>query len=83
MSRLPLPWKMAVRGLSWEDDLAGQNGLLVDPLYLRKHYFPEPGVWLEKLQAGSVPILFHSDGNILEIIRSAPAGLLGLTWPAA
>jgi uroporphyrinogen decarboxylase len=55
-------------GLVLGDDLAGQNGLLVDPFYLRKHYFPELGVWLEKLQAGSVPILFHSDGNILEII---------------
>lgn len=55
-------------GLVLGDDLAGQNGLLVDPLYLRKHYFPELRGWLEKMQSDSIPILFHSDGNILEIV---------------
>jgi uroporphyrinogen decarboxylase len=55
-------------GLILGDDLAGQNGLLVDPAFLRKYYFPELRCWLKKIPVNSTPILFHGDGDVLDII---------------
>ncbi len=55
-------------GLILGDDLAGQNDLLVDPVFLRKYYFPELRCWLKKIPVVSTPVLFHSDGNVAELI---------------
>lgn len=66
-------------GLILGDDLAGKSGLLVDPAYLRRYYFPELRCWLKKMQVSDIPILFHSDGDVAGIIPDlARAGFWGI-----
>lgn len=66
-------------GLIVGDDLAGQNGLLFDPVFLRKYYFPELRCWMRKNKIMRSPVLFHSDGDLGEIIPDVhDAGFWGL-----
>lgn len=64
------------------DDLAGKSGLVIDPDYLEKHYFPLFSTWLQTLYENRIPVLFHSDGDIRRILPNLDAagfsGLYGL-----
>jgi uroporphyrinogen decarboxylase len=56
-------------GALWlADDLAYASGLLVSPDLLRRHLFP----WYRKIaeiaRGAGCPLLFHSDGNLLDIL---------------
>ncbi|MGI6436058.1 MAG: uroporphyrinogen decarboxylase family protein [Syntrophomonadaceae bacterium] len=55
-------------GLILADDLADQRGLLLAPEYLQTYYFPELQAWLHKYQIVKTPVMFHSDGNITDIM---------------
>ncbi len=57
-------------GIIIADDLAGKHGLLVSPTFLCAHYFPLLARLLKRLDYNTVPFIFHSDGNILDIISS-------------
>jgi uroporphyrinogen decarboxylase len=63
MSQLP-----GVGALWLADDLAYTSGTLISPDLLRKHLFP----WYRKIaeiaQGANLPLLFHSDGNLLSIM---------------
>lgn len=56
-------------GALWlADDLAYASGLLVSPDLLRKHLFPWYGKIAEIARGADLPLLFHSDGNLLPIL---------------
>ncbi|MDF2569491.1 MAG: Uroporphyrinogen-III decarboxylase [Sporomusa sp.] len=52
------------------DDLAGDKGLLINPKFLQNVYFPLLKKALERLGANKVPVIFHSDGNVLSLVPS-------------
>lgn len=64
------------------DDLAGDKGLLINPHVLQSLYFPLIEQALEQLNCKDIPVLFHSDGNILRLVPSLKAagfwGIQGL-----
>jgi len=64
------------------DDLAGDRGLLINPKFLEDVYFPIMRAALERLNSKAVPVIFHSDGNILSIVPALRAvgfwGIQGL-----
>lgn len=51
------------------DDLAGDRGPLISPAFLQENYFPLLASLLAELNCDRVPCIFHSDGNILELVR--------------
>ncbi|MGI6412942.1 MAG: uroporphyrinogen decarboxylase family protein [Syntrophomonadaceae bacterium] len=53
-------------GIIIADDLAGQHGLLFSPDYLKHYYFPIVSELI--MPHPKVPFVFHSDGNIMDII---------------
>lgn len=55
-------------GIILADDLAGNQGLMVAPDFLRSCYFPVINNMLNQVQSDNNPVIFHSDGNILDII---------------
>ncbi|MEL7568154.1 MAG: uroporphyrinogen decarboxylase family protein [Dehalobacterium sp.] len=55
-------------GILVADDLAGNSGLLISPLFLERYYFPVLNKILCTLNYRQVPIIFHSDGNILQLV---------------
>jgi len=55
-------------GILAADDLAGNSGLFVSPVFLERYYFPILAKTLRTLNHRQVPFLFHSDGNILQLI---------------
>jgi len=66
-------------GIIIADDLAGSCGLLVSPASLKELYFPVLADLLGKKGADSMPFIFHSDGNILELIAPLmEAGFRGI-----
>lgn len=50
------------------DDLAGDKGLLFNPKFLQDIYFPLLQQALERISCNKVPVIFHSDGNILSLV---------------
>jgi uroporphyrinogen decarboxylase len=61
------------------DDIAHNRGLMVHPKKLRTHFFPS----LQRLVAGisaiNIPVFFHSDGNLNEVLHDiVNAGFDGL-----
>lgn len=50
------------------DDLAGDKGPLINPNLLQELYFPVLEQALAKLNNKKVPVIFHSDGNVLRLI---------------
>ncbi|MDD2586028.1 MAG: uroporphyrinogen decarboxylase family protein, partial [Syntrophomonadaceae bacterium] len=55
-------------GIILADDLAGNRGMLISPAYLREHYFTLLTEFLDKLNSRDIPFVFHSDGNMLDIV---------------
>lgn len=55
-------------GIILADDLADNRGLIISPDYLQNYYFPVLSKLLEKLNRKYIPFIFHSDGNILDIV---------------
>lgn len=55
-------------GIIVADDLAGNRGLLISPSFLLEYYFPLLYELLQGISCHKVPCVFHSDGNIMEII---------------
>lgn len=69
-------------GILMGDDLAGTGGLFASPNFFREFYFPICARLVERLEGSRVPILFHSDGRLTEIIPDLQAagfwGIQGL-----
>lgn len=53
-------------GILFADDLAGQNGPLISPEFLRENYFPLVSRLIQAFRQDGFkgPVLFHSDGDI-------------------
>jgi len=50
------------------DDLAYKSGLFFSPNLLRRYLFPYLEEMISVAKKGDVPVFFHSDGNIAEIL---------------
>jgi len=50
------------------DDLAGANGLMIDPKIFKELYVPRLNKILEPIHKRNIPIVFHSDGNMINVI---------------
>lgn len=50
------------------DDLAHTTGLLVNPAWLERYWFPRMKMILEPLAAAGVPYMFHSCGKLEQVI---------------
>lgn len=57
-----------VGGLFYSDDIAYFSGLMISPATLRRYLFP----WMRKIaalcQARKMPLLYHSDGKLWEVL---------------
>jgi hypothetical protein len=61
------------------DDIAFKSGPLLDPAWLRKHYFPRLARVIAAWHARGIKVLFHSDGNLNSILDDlVAAGIDGL-----
>ncbi len=73
-------------GILLGDDIAYRRSAYVQPAALRQSYFPYLTVLVESCQRAGLPAVFHSDGNLWEILEDLVAsginGLQGLE-PAA
>jgi uroporphyrinogen decarboxylase len=59
-----------VVGAMWlADDLAHSTGLMVSPQFFRKHLFPWFIEYKKICEKYSLPLIYHSDGCILEVIE--------------
>jgi uroporphyrinogen decarboxylase len=68
-----------VHGLILADDLAYPQGLLMGPQITREQFLPSLARQAEELMALNLPLFFHSDGNITEIVPAlADMGFHGL-----
>ena len=58
-----------------EDDLAGNQGLLMSPDFYRTSLFPHLKVEIEKIKkyarskGKEIPVFFHSDGDINQVVK--------------
>jgi uroporphyrinogen decarboxylase len=50
------------------DDIAYQRGLMADPEILRRYFFPSLKRQVHEIGSDRVPVIFHSDGNMDEVI---------------
>lgn len=56
-------------GAMWlADDLAYASGLIVSPVFFRKHLFPYFIEYKQICDRYGIPLIYHSDGNISEVI---------------
>ena len=61
------------------DDLAGDKGLLINPKFFSDSYFPLLQQVLGRLDCAHVPVVFHSDGNIVSLVPALrEAGFWGI-----
>jgi uroporphyrinogen decarboxylase len=61
------------------DDIASNKGLMFHPKTLRTHFFPSLTRLVAGISAMKVPVFFHSDGNLNEVLDDiVSAGLDGL-----
>lgn len=61
------------------DDLAGDKGLLINPKFFYDSYFPLLQQVLGRLDCAHVPVVFHSDGNIVSLVPALrEAGFWGI-----
>lgn len=68
-----------VMGVLFADDLAYQRGLMAGPERLRRYILPSLARQTEALTALGLPVFFHSDGNLNDILEDlADIGLTGL-----
>ena len=70
-----------VGALRIDDDIAYNNGTLVSPKFLRQYFIP----WFEKVgklvKSHGLPFLYHSDGNLYEILDDLIAAGLNALHP--
>ncbi|MCS6843910.1 MAG: uroporphyrinogen decarboxylase family protein [Caldilineales bacterium] len=73
-------------GVVLGDDIAYRRSTYVQPAALRESYFPYLTALVEAAQQAGLPVVFHSDGNLWEVLDDLAAtgvnGLQGLE-PAA
>ena len=50
------------------DDIAFRTGPMINPLWLRKHYFPRLTRVIDAYHNKGIKVLFHSDGNLNQIM---------------
>jgi len=50
------------------EDIAYKGGLMISPSILRDHFFPRLQKAIEPLKRGGVKAIFHSDGDITEVL---------------
>ncbi|GAH25637.1 unnamed protein product [marine sediment metagenome] len=50
------------------DDLAGANGLMINPEKVEELYVPRLSKILKSIHERSIPVIFHSDGNMVNVI---------------
>ncbi len=61
------------------DDIAGLNGLLAPPDFMREHWLPNMRRAVEPLMRAGVFVTYHSDGDIRELLGDiADSGFRGL-----
>lgn len=57
-----------VAAVWWPDDIAYTGGLMIDPRHLRRYFFPWLARMGEDCAAHGIPWIFHSDGDVREVI---------------
>lgn len=71
--------EQGIDGFIIADDLAYNRGLLISPAVVREHIFPSLTGQVEQMNRGDIPVFFHSDGNLNQIMRDIiQAGFAGL-----
>jgi len=61
------------------DDVAYKNGLMFSPDFLRRTFIRSLARTIEPLKAAGMKVIFHSDGNVMEILDDMlDAGIDGL-----
>jgi uroporphyrinogen decarboxylase len=66
-------------GVLLADDIAYQQGLMVNPELLRQHILPSLTRLVRSFKAMNLPVFFHSDGNLKDIMDDLiETGLDGL-----
>jgi len=79
---LSLAERYAARGLDYVavcDDMAFKSGLIFPPRWMRAHWLPRFVQLLCPLKAAGIRVIFHSDGNVGEMIPDLiAAGVDGL-----
>jgi hypothetical protein len=55
------------------EDLAYKTGLMIAPDLLREHFFPRFRQVIAPLKAAGIKVIWHSDGNIMEVLDDAVA----------
>jgi uroporphyrinogen decarboxylase len=78
--------KAGADGILVGDDIAYRRSVYVKPAALRQSYFPYLTVLVEACQRAGLPVVFHSDGNLWDVLADLVAtginGIQGLE-PAA
>ncbi len=73
-------------GILIGDDIAYRRGAYIKPAALRESYFPYLTVLVDACQQAGLPVVFHSDGNLWDVLDDLAAtginGIQGLE-PAA
>lgn len=66
-------------GIVLGDDIAYRRSTYIRPAALRESYFPYLTALVESCQAAGLPVVFHSDGNLWEVLDDlAATGVNGL-----
>jgi uroporphyrinogen decarboxylase len=66
-------------GILVGDDIAYRRSAYVQPAALRQSYFPYLTVLVEACQQAGLPVVFHSDGNLWEVLEDLVAtGINGI-----
>lgn len=74
-----LPDGHGIEGAFLGDDIAYNTGPLLNPRWMREHYFPRLTRVITELHAKGIKVLFHSDGNLNTILDDlVEAGIDGL-----
>jgi uroporphyrinogen decarboxylase len=61
------------------EDVAYKTGLMVSPDILRGHFFPRFAQVIAPLKQAGIKVIWHSDGNIMEVLDDAiAAGIDGI-----
>lgn len=74
-----LPQDTDVEAVFLGDDIAFKTSTLVSPQWMRRHYFPLLKQVIDAYKRKNVKVLFHSDGNLMDILDDlVEAGVDGL-----
>jgi len=60
-----------VVGAIWYcDDIAVKDGVMVSPAVLNTYFFPKLKHLAERCRERGIPLIYHTDGNILEVLEA-------------